>query len=61
MQKADENKSDMTARFALLLEARKVAAEAFQGELAFEAIDAMAGEYDVSGSELKAGVLEQAA
>ena len=61
LQKADENKADATNRFALLQEAKQVAAEAFQGDLAFEIIDAMAGEYDVSGSDLKAEVLDQAA
>jgi hypothetical protein len=44
-----------------LQEAKKLAAEASQGELVFEVIDAMASEYDVSGSQLKAEVLEQAA
>jgi hypothetical protein len=61
LAKADENKGDTTARFVLLQEAKKVAADAFQGDLAFEAINAMASEYDVSGSEMKAEVLEQAA
>jgi hypothetical protein len=61
LQKADDSKSDATARFALLREAKKIAAEAFQGELAFKAIDALAGDYDVRRCEMKAEVLEQAA
>ena len=61
VEKADESKSDAVARFALLQEAKKLAAEAFQGELAFEVIDALASEYDVRGPEMKAAVLEQAA
>ena len=59
LQKADENKNDMTVRFVVLQEAKRVAAELGQGELAFEAIDVMASEYDVSAAEMKAGVLEQ--
>lgn len=61
LQEANESKGDTTAQFALLQEAKKLAAEASQGELVFEVIDAMASEYDVNGSQLKAEVLEQAA
>ena len=61
MQTADDSKDDATARFVLLQEAKKVAVEAFLGELAFEVIDTMASEYEVCGSEMKAEVLDQAA
>jgi hypothetical protein len=52
---------DATDRFVLLQEAKNLTVEAFQAELAFEAIDAMAAEYDVSASELKVEVIEKAA
>jgi len=52
---------DATDRFVLLQEAKDVASKTWQGELAFEVIGAMVGEYDISGLEMKAGVLEEAA
>ena len=61
LQKADENKSDPVARFVLLLEAKNVAAKAGENELAFQAIDTMAAEYNISAVQLKAGVIETGA
>jgi hypothetical protein len=60
IHKAKETQ-DVVGRFVLLNEAKVLAAEAFQGELAIEAIDAMASEYAINGSEMKAAVLERAA
>ena len=61
LQKANESKNDLTARFVFLREAEKVAVEAGQGELAFNLIDLLAGEYDVNGPEIKVAILEQVA
>ena len=61
LQTAEASKSDTVARFVLLQETRDVAAEAGHGEIAFQAIDAMAGEYDINASETKADVLEKGA
>lgn len=60
IQKAKETQN-ATDRFVLLQEAKDVASETWQGELAFEAIDAMAREFDLHGLEMKADVVEQAA
>ena len=59
LQKAKDTQ-DATDRFALLQEAKKLAAETFQGDLAFEAVDAMVSEYAISGSGMKAEILEKA-
>ena len=61
LEKADESKSDATARFALLQVAKKLAADAGQGELAFEIIDVMASEYQIPAAAMKAEIVEQAA
>ena len=59
LQKAKDTQ-DATDRFTLLQEAKKLAAETFQGDLAFEAVDAMVSEYAISGSGMKAEILEKA-
>ena len=61
MEKANGTQDDPTTKFVLLKLARDIAVQAVDGELAFEAIDAMASDYDVNRIEMKAGVLEQAA
>ena len=61
LDKAEESKSDPPARFALLQEARKLAVEAGQVELALDVIDCLAGEYQVRAAEAKAEVIEQLA
>jgi hypothetical protein len=60
IEKAKEEQ-DPTERFALLQEAQDLAAAAFQGALAFEAVDAMAREFAISSSEMKCAILEKAA
>jgi hypothetical protein len=60
LQKAKDTQ-DATERFVLLREAKNVAAETFQSDLAFEAIDELASKYDVSIAATKAEVVEQAA
>ena len=60
LEKADETKGDAVARFALLQEAKKLAAEAEQGTLAFEVIDVLASEYWIRAAEMKAEIVEQA-
>ena len=60
IQKANETQNT-TDRFVLLQEAKDLASETWQGQVAFEAIDAMASEYDISSPEMKAAVIEQAA
>ena len=52
---------DPVDRFALLQSAKDIAADTGQGELAFAAIDALASEFDVSASELKAEVIQKGA
>ncbi|MHB1037432.1 MAG: tetratricopeptide repeat protein [Pirellulales bacterium] len=59
IDKAKETQ-DSTDRFVLLKEAKDVATATWQCKLAFEAIDEMSSAYDISSSETKAGVLEQA-
>ena len=61
LQKAKETDNNQAGRFVLFRLSRDIATQALDGDLAFEAIDAMASEYDISGSEMKARVLEQAA
>lgn len=58
LQKAEETR-DPAGRFVLLQEAKNAAAEAIVGDLAFEAIEAMADAYDVSGLALKAELVEK--
>ena len=65
LQRAQETQ-DATDRFVLLREAERLATEDCQGDLAFDAIDAISAQYDLSGLhrtglQIKAGVLEQAA
>jgi hypothetical protein len=60
IQKAKETQ-DPTDRLALLWEAKNVAAEAFQRELAFEVIDEIASRYDISAAQAKADIVKQAA
>ena len=57
--KADGSRSDPVARFELLQEAKKVAVETGQPELALEAADALADEYQVAAAEMKAEIVEQ--
>ncbi len=57
--KADGSRSDPVARFELLQEAKKVAVETGQPELALEAADALADEYQVASAEMKAQIVEQ--
>ncbi len=60
LAKARETK-DVADRFVMMREAVKTASETWQGDLAFETIDTLAGEFDVSAPAMKAEVLEQAA
>jgi hypothetical protein len=60
IQKAKETQ-DPTDRLALLWEAKNLAAEAYQRELAFEAIDDIASKYEVSAAQAKAEVIVQTA
>jgi hypothetical protein len=60
IQTARETK-DSADRFALLQEAKDVAAEDWQGDLAFEAIDAMANDYEISRAKMKAEVIQKSA
>ena len=60
IEKAKETQ-DATDRFVLLQEAKTIATETNQADLAFETIDAMASEYDIGGLEMKAEILERAA
>lgn len=60
LARARETK-DVADRYVMLREAVKTASETWQGDLAFEIIDAIAGEFDVSAPAMKAEVLEQAA
>ena len=60
IQKAKETQ-DATERFVLLGEAKNLAVETFQSDLAFEAIDELASKYDVSIVMAKAEVIEKAA
>ena len=53
IQKADESRDNPTGRFVLLWEAQYVAADGLQVDLAFAAIETMAGEYDVSSLKMK--------
>lgn len=61
IEKADESRSDATARFMLLREAKNLAVETGHGELAFALIDALASEYRIPAAEMKAEILLQAA
>jgi hypothetical protein len=60
IQKAKETQ-DATERFVLLREAKNLAAETCQSDVAFEAIDELASKYDISTATTKAEVVEQAA
>ena len=53
LAKADGSRSDAVARFVLLQEARKVAGEMGQWELALEAADALGSAYQVPAGEMK--------
>jgi hypothetical protein len=59
-QKAKETQ-EVVERFVLLHEAKEIATETLQCDLAFEAIDAMASDYAISSPAIKAEVLEKAA
>ncbi len=58
-QRATETQ-DTTERFVLLQEAKDLASETWQGKLAFDVIDVMAKEYEISGPSMKVEVFEQA-
>ena len=57
--KAEGSRGDPAARFALLQEAKKVALETGQPELALEAADALTDEYQVPAAEMKAQIVKQ--
>lgn len=57
-QRATETQ-DTAERFVLLYEAKSLASETWQGKLAFDVIDVIAKEYEISGPSLKVEVFEQ--
>ncbi|MEI8376428.1 MAG: SUMF1/EgtB/PvdO family nonheme iron enzyme [Planctomycetota bacterium] len=61
IQKADESKDDLVARFVLLREAKSAAVRGNNSKLAFEVLDMLAEEYDVKVSQAKADTLEKIA
>ena len=61
IQKAKETNKDNAAHFVLLRLCRDIATQTSDYHQAFDVIDLMADEYDLSGPQMKAEVLEQAA
>ena len=57
LDKGNESKDDPVSQFVLLRLARDIAMQATDGQTAFQAIDAMAGAFQVDPTEMKASVL----
>lgn len=53
LNQAREEKSDMTARYALMDKARQLAADAGALDVAYEAVDAISDGYEIDGMQLK--------
>jgi hypothetical protein len=60
LQKAKQTNTNDAAHFVLLRLCRDIATQTSDDELAFDAIDFMASEFDISGPEMKAEFIEKA-